>query len=349
MKKMNWRLVSVALLGGTLLAACGNDEDGGNDGLNGNGNGEESAEAEESDADTTTLRLAENHPDDYPTTIGNEAFAENVYEYTDGRYEVEVYAGGQLGEESEVIEQLQLGSLEIARVNSVPLTEFSDDIGVLLMPFLFEDEEQKWDHLLGDAGDDLLDTLDGSGLVGLTYYDSGERSFYNSERPVSSPSDMEGLQIRVQSSDLAIAIVEALGAEATPMEYGEVYSALQTGVIDGAENNFPSYYTSNHYEVAEYFTLAGYQGVPEVVIASEDFWQDLSEEDQEAFEQAARDSVDVQREAWAELTEESREAVIENGNELIEVDDLGEWQDAVEPVYDEFGDEYSEWIERFQQ
>lgn len=353
MSKKALSLFSTVFLTGVVLVACGDNEETTELNDNGSGNNtneevnnEENAEATE-DVETTTLTLAENQPEDYPTTVGAREFARLVEEKTDGRYEIEVYAGGQLGEESEVIEQVQLGSIDLTRVNAIPLTEFSDDIGVLAMPYLFEDEDEKWDHLLGDVGQDLLDTFEGSNLVGLTYYDSGERSFYNTERPLESPEDMEGLQIRVQSSDLAIAIVEALGASATPMEYGEVYSALQTGVIDGAENNFPSFYTSSHYDVADYFTVNGYQGVPEVLLASQSLWDELSEEDMQAFEEAAMESVDVQREAWAELTEESLAAIEENGNQLIEVDDIGEWREAVQPVYDEFGEEYGEWIDRF--
>ncbi|WP_449354497.1 TRAP transporter substrate-binding protein DctP [Virgibacillus natechei] len=338
---MNKKLValfSILFFVVIVLAACGGEsEDASSEEGNDDGSSEE----------TVTLTLAENHPDDYPTTVGDKKFAELVEEKTDGRYEIEVYSGGQLGEESEVLEQVQLGTIELARVNAIPLTEFSESIGVLSMPYLFEDEEEKWGKLNGEVGQDLLGTLDGSGLVGFTFYDSGERSFYNNVRPVETPEDMEGLQLRVQSSDLAIAIVESLGASATPMEYGEVYSALQTGVIDGAENNFPSYYTSNHYEVAEYFTVNGYQGTPEVLLGSQDLWDDLSDEDKEAFKEAAMESVDVQREAWAELTEEAREAVTENGSELIEVDDTEEWREAVQPVYDEYGDQYSEWIDRF--
>ncbi|MBP2079062.1 TRAP transporter substrate-binding protein [Oceanobacillus polygoni] len=331
MKKKAVTLVSVMIFVAIVLAACG--------GSSGAGNSDGSTE-------TTTLRLAENHPDDYPTAIGDKEFARLVEEKTDGRYVIEVYAGGQLGEESEVLEQAQLGTIDLARVNSIPLAQFSQDIGVLSMPYLFEDEDKKWEKLNGEVGQDLLATLDGSNLVGLAFYDSGERSFYNTKRPVENPEDMAGLKIRVQNSELAIDIVEALGASATPMEYGEVYSALQTGVIDGAENNFPSYYTSNHYNVSQYFTVNGYQGNPEVLLASESLWNDLSDEDKEAFREAALESVEVQREAWAELTEESREAVLEAGSELVEVDDISEWRDAVQPVYDKYGDQFGDWIDR---
>lgn len=329
-KAISLLLIAVAL----VLAACG----GGGDSAEGSSDG--------GDVEPTVLRLAENHPDDYPTAIGDKEFARLVEEKTEGRYVVEVYAGGQLGEESEVLEQVQLGTIELARVNAIPLTQFSQEIGVLSMPYLFDDEEAKWKKLNGEVGQDLLGTLEGSNLVGLAFYDSGERSFYNSKHPIEKPENMAGLKIRVQNSELAIDIVEALGASATPMEYGEVYSALQTGVIDGAENNFPSYYTSNHYNVSKYFTVNGYQGTPEVLLASESFWNDLSEEDKELFREAALESVEVQREAWAELTEESKEAVVEAGSELIEVDDISEWREAVQPVYDKYGEEFTEWIDR---
>lgn len=336
MKKKAVSLISALAFVVLILAACGggsSDSDAGGEDADGN-------------VETTTLRLAENHPDDYPTTVGDKEFARLVEEKTDGRYVVEVYSGGQLGEESEVLEQAQLGTIDLARVNAIPLAQFSSDIGVLSMPYLFDDEDAKWEKLNGEVGQDLLATLDGSNLVGLAFYDSGERSFYNTEHAVESPEDMAGLKIRVQNSELAIDIVESLGASATPMEYGEVYSALQTGVIDGAENNFPSYYTSNHFNVASYFTVNGYQGNPEVLLASESLWNDLSDEDKEAFREAALESVEVQRESWAELTEEAREAVVEAGSELVEVNDISEWRDAVQPVYDKYGEEFSEWIER---
>lgn len=336
MKKKTLSLFAMLLLAVLILAACGGGDSGSTDDSNGNSGSDE----------TVTLRLAENHPDDYPTTIGDKEFARLVEEKTDGRYKIEVYSGGQLGEESETLEQAQLGTIDLVRTNVTPVTQFSQEIGVLSMPYLFEDEEEKWDKLMGEVGEELLGTLEGSNLVGLAFYDSGERSIYNSSHPIATPEDMEGLKIRVQNSELAIDIIESLGASATPMEYGEVYSALQTGVIEGAENNFPSYYTSNHYNVAQYFTVNGYTGTPEVLLASQKLWDDLSDEDKELFREAAQESVTVQREAWADLTEEAREAVVESGSELIEVDDISEWREAVQPVYDQYGDQYSDWIDK---
>ncbi|WP_138420105.1 TRAP transporter substrate-binding protein [Aquibacillus sediminis] len=348
MNKKALSLISVMFIFVLLLAACGGsgEQTSSEDTGDSENTSEEQGSNEEAATETTVLKLAENQPEDYPTTIGAKEFARLVEEKTDGRYEIEVYAGGQLGEETQVIEQVQLGSIDLTRVNAVPLTEFNEDLGVLSMPYLFEDEETKWEKLNGEVGQELLGTFDGSNLKGLAFYDSGTRSFYNTERPLESPEDMEGLGIRVQNSDLAIDIVEALGGSAEPMEYGEVYSALQTGVIEGGENNFPSYYTSNHYEVAPYFTVNGYQGVPEVLLSSQKLWDSLSDEDKQAFQEAAMESVPVQREAWAELTEEARTAVEEAGSELLELDDVSEWRDAVDPVYEKYGDQYSEWIEK---
>lgn len=326
MNKKAMSLVMVVLLTVIMLAGCSE--------FNVNSEGK------------TTLILAENQPVDYPTTIGAREFARLVKEKTNGQYEIKVYHGGQLGDEKSAVELAQLGAIDFVRSNSTPLTEFNDQIGVLAMPFLFENEEKKWDMLTGDIGNDLLKTFAGTKLVGLAFYDSGERSFYNTVRPIQSPEDIEGLKIRVQSSELAIDIVESLGASATPMDYGEVYSSLQNGVIDGAENNFPSYYTSSHYNVATYYTANGFQGAPEVLLASEDTWDQIPEEDHAVFKEAAMESVEVQREAWSDLTEVSRETVTEAGSELTEIDDVEKWREAVQPVYDKYGDQYKEWLDK---
>lgn len=240
-----------------------------------------------SSEEAQTIILAENQVDDYPTSVGDYEFARLIEEKTNGRYKVEVYTGGQLGDEKSAIELMQVGAIELARVNGSPLMEFSESLGVLSLPYLFSDDEHKWEVLNGDIGETLLDGLSESNLQGLAFYDSGNRHFYNAIREVKSPEDLAGLKIRVQQSSLNIDMVEALGASATAMSYGEVYSAIQTGVIDGAENNFPSYYTTNHFEVAKYITMDGHSGVPEVLTASKAFWDTLSDKDKEIFKEAA--------------------------------------------------------------
>lgn len=329
MKKRLITLLLVMFLAITVLVACGDY-------------------SSKSSNKVTTLKLAENQPEDYPTTIGAKKFAELIKEKTNGRYEVDVYAGGQLGDEKSAVELLQLGAIDLTRVNATPLTEFSSDIGVLSLPYLFKNEEEKWEHLNGEIGRELLDTFEGTNLVGLAFYDSGERHLYNSKRAVETPDDLIGLKIRVQPSELAIDIFEAFGASATPMEYSEVYSAIQTGVLEGGENNFPSYYTSNHYEVAKYLTMNKYTGPPELLMASQSLWDDLNDEDKKAFREAALESVEVQREAWAELTQESIDAVTESGGEIFEVTDFSPWREAVEPIYDKYGAKYQKWLNKIE-
>lgn len=329
--KKFWLTLLVGLMA-VVMAACGGDE----------GNESESGSGEK----TITLKMADNHPDDYPTVVGDKEFARLVEEKTNGKYKIEVYSGGQLGDEKSVIEQLQVGSIDLSRVNVSPVSEFSKQIGVLGLPYLFEDDDHKWDVLNGEIGEDLLSSLEDAKLVGLAYYDSGARNFYNSKRPVSKPEDMKGLKIRVQQSDIFIELVKALGGSPTPMSYDEVYSGIQTGVLDGAENNFPSYYSSNHYEVAKYYTIDQHSNVPEVVLASASLWEKLDDDAKKAFKEAAMESQKVQREAWDKLTEESEKEILAAGNEVIEIEDPAEWREAVQPLYDKHGENFKEYLDK---
>lgn len=332
MKTKNLLTISVSLLlSASILSGCGSEKSNGN-----------------TTNKTVVLKLAENQPEDYPTTIGDKEFARLVEEKTNGRYKVEVYSGGQLGDEKSAIEQVQLGTIDLARVNASPLAEFSDEIGVLSMPYLFSSEKQKWDVLNGEVGKKLLDTLQSDGIVGLTYYDSGSRSFYTTKRPVKKPEDMKGLKIRVQQSELFMELVKSLGASPTPMSYDEVYSGLQIGVIDGAENNIPSYYSSHHYEVAKYFTVDKHTATPEVLIASKSLWDKLSDEDKKAFKEAAMESQKVQREEWEKLEKKSQSEIKKSGNKIIEIKNINEWRKAVQPVYDKFEKKYKKWIDEIQ-
>jgi len=292
------------------------------------------------------LKLAENQPEDYPTTIGVKEFARIVEEKTNGRIKIEVYAGGQLGDEKSVIEAVQLGGIDFARVNAQPLSDFAKPLRVLSLPYLFDDEEHLWKVLDGPIGEEILASLEDANMVGLAYYDSGARCFYNSKREVKTPADLKGLKIRVQQSELMVGLVEALGASATPMPYSEVYSALQTGVIDGAENNWPSYYSTSHYEVAKYFTVDNHTRTPEVLLASKALWDKLSDEDKKIIKEAARASEEVQKKAWKEYEQKAIEAVKAKGCVITEVEDLKAWQDAVQPVYERFGAEFKDLIER---
>lgn len=291
-----------------------------------------------------TFRLADDQPANYPTVTGDKEFAKLVSERTNGRIQIKVYPNAQLGDEKSVLEQVQLGAIDFIRVNSSPLANYSKKIGVLNLPYLFKDSTQEWNVLNGKIGQELLDSLSGAKLVGLTYYDSGTRNFYNTKHPVSKPSDLKGLKIRVQQSNIMVDLVNTLGGSATPLPYGEVYNALQTGVIDGAENNWPSYYSTNHYKVAKYFTEDHHTMNPEVVAMSQKKWNELSKSDQQIIKQAAVDSQKVQRAAWKALQDKAKAAVKANGNTVTQVTDIAAWQKAVQPLYDKYGNQYKDLI-----
>lgn len=298
-------------------------------------------------AQEITLRAADNQPEDYPTVVGLRAMADYLSENSDGRIEMEIFAGGQLGDERSTIEQAQLGVIDIVRTSTSPVGEFYAPMGVFSLPYIFRDQAHFEAVLQGDVGEELLAGLEAADLVGLAYYDSGSRNFYTTKTPIRSVDDLSGLRIRTQESQVVLDMMAVLGAEPVPMAFGEVYSSLQTGVIDGAENNLPSYGPSGvrHYEVAPYYTLDGHARVPEVVMISKASWDRLSPEDQALVREAAQASVPVEFEAWAALVEESRQAVLEAGSEVIEVD-TQPFQDAVQPLYEQYGSEYGDLLQR---
>lgn len=298
-------------------------------------------------AQDIVLRAADNQPDDYPTVQGLYFMADYLEAATDGRITLEVFSGGQLGDERSTIEQVQLGVIDMVRTSTSPVGEFYAPMGVFSLPYIFRGETHMWKVVNGPIGRELLDGLQEANLVGLAYYDSGSRNFYTTDTPVRSVADLSGLRIRTQQSQVVLDMMEALGAEPVPLAFEEVYSSLQTGVIDGAENNFPSYGPSGvrHYEVAPYFTLDGHARVPEVVMMSKSTWDGLDPADQMLIREAALASVTVQAALWDDLSNESREAVIEAGSEIITVD-VSEFQDAMGPVYEEYGAAYGDLVDR---
>ncbi|AFC27347.1 TRAP dicarboxylate transporter subunit DctP [Paenibacillus mucilaginosus 3016] len=329
LKKTVTVLSALAIAGG-LLAGCGAKETAGGT------EGEKKAEGKK-----YTFRLADTHPADYPTVIGDKKFAELVNERTNGRIKIDVFPGAQLGEEKAVLEQVQLGAIEFTRVSSGPLGEFSKGFGVFSLPYVFDSDQHLWKFLESEAGNKMLDSLEGAKMKGLAYYSSGARSFY-SRKPIASLADLKGQKIRVIQNKINIDLVAALGGSATPMPYGEVFSSLQTGVIDAAENNFPSYQSSNHFEVAKNMILDGHQRVPEVLLISQTAWNKLGEEDRKILKQAALDSVKTQREAWDKYEKEAEAKVRAAGATITEVKDLKPWQDAVKPVIEKYRADYKE-------
>ncbi len=300
-------------------------------------------------AQQITLRAADNQPADYPTVQGLMHMAEYLEAASDGRITMEVFPGGQLGDERSTIEQVQLGVIDIVRTSTSPVGEFYAPMGVYSLPFIFRDEAHMWKVVMGPIGLELLEGLRAADMVGLAYYDSGSRNFYTANTPIRSVADLQGLRIRTQQSQVVLDMMDALGADPVPLAFGEVYSSLQTGVIDGAENNYPSYGPDGvrHYEVAPYFTENAHSRVPEIVMISASTFDRLSEADQALVREAALASVPVQAALWDALVEKSKQAVIEAGSEIIQVD-IAEFQDAMAPVYAKYGEAYGDLLQRIQ-
>ncbi|WP_104205457.1 TRAP transporter substrate-binding protein [Billgrantia saliphila] len=279
------------------------------------------------------------HPPGYPNTEALEAFAESVTERTEGRVTVQVYNNGVLGDQPDAIEQTRSGALDFANFNMGPMGPIVKETNVLSLPFLFSSIEHMHEVMDGEIGQQFADALAEKNLIALSWFDSGARSLYNTERPVHTPEDMQGLKIRVMNNDLYVEMIEALGGNATPMAYGEVYQALKTGVLDGAENNYPSFESSNHYEAADYYSLTEHLIIPECLCIAKASWEALSPEDQEIVREEAIKASELQRQLWVEGSQESRQIVLDAGIEINEVEDKAAFQEKMEPVYSAFIEE----------
>ncbi|WP_206105417.1 TRAP transporter substrate-binding protein [Paenibacillus thalictri] len=351
MKKLMTGAVATVVLASMMLAGCGSagnskPSSGGASSAGGAGSQPAAGTAAkpEDKKPSLTFRLADTHPPDYPTVMGDKKFAELVSQKTNGRIKIDVYPSSQLGEEKAVVEQVQLGAIEFTRVSSGAVADFNKPMGVFSLPYIFDSEEHEWKFLNSADGNKLLDGMSGSKLIGLAYYDSGARHFY-SRKPVKSVADIKGQKIRVIQNKINIDLVESLGASATPMPYGDVFSALQTGVIDAAENNWPSFDTSNHYSVAKNMILDGHQRVPELLMMSKAAFDKLSDEDKKIVKQAALDSVQYQRDEWKKFEKKSEEKIRAAGVTITEVKDVKPWQDAVKPAIDKYRAEFKDVLE----
>ena len=287
-------------------------------------------------ADPLMLRTANNHPEDYPTGLAIKYMGTLLEKWSDGEIAIKLYSGGQLGEEKDTLEITIFGGIDLNRINMAPLNSIVPETNVLALPFLFRSTAHLRKVLDGPIGDEILDSFESYGLIGLAYYDSGARSFYNNKRSIYSPSDLNGLKIRVQNSALSVAMVNALGANPTTMEFGQVYESLLLGTIDGSENNWPSYESTGHYEAAAHYTLTKHTMMPEVLVMSKHRWQKLTEQQQSLIRRAAKASVPYMREKWDKRVEMSRDKVIRAGVEIIENPNLSHFSDAMTPVYEKF-------------
>lgn len=282
------------------------------------------------------LLSSDTHPTGYPTVEAVGEMGRLLVERTSGRLDIRVYAGGQLGAERDTLEITSFGGLDLNRVFMSPLNAIEPDTTIPSLPFLFQSKEHMRRALDGAPGRAILDRLEPHGLVGLCYYDSGERSFYNTKRPILTPADMKGMKIRTPNSDMSVAMINATGANATPMDLGEVYQSLVQGVIDGAENNWPSYESGRHFEAAPYFSLTRHTMTPEVLLMSKARWDKLSSADRELVLACAQESVPFMRKLWDARVEASRQRLLEAGVKENEVADREAFVKLMKPVYDQF-------------
>jgi tripartite ATP-independent transporter DctP family solute receptor len=280
------------------------------------------------------FRAADIQEENYPTVQALRFMDQLVTQGTGGRHRIRVFHSRQLGEENQTIEQTRVGAIDMNRINVGAMGNMAPILNVLALPFLFRSIDHLYKVVDGPIGDEILEALEASGLIGLTFYDSGARSIYTTTRPVNMIDDLSGLRLRVQQSDLMDRMVKALGAEPVGLAYGQVLTALQTKLVDGAENNFPSFISAGHYKAARYYTVTQHTMSPEVLIMSQRAWAELSSEDRIIFREAARKSSQYMREEWLERERRSEQQAIEAGVSVISKINRKPFEDATKPMRD---------------
>lgn len=283
----------------------------------------------------TEFRSGDIHPDDYPTVLAVRHMGETLSKATGGKHSIKVFSKSALGIEKDTIEQTKLGAIAMTRVNVAPMNNICAATMVPTMPFLFRSTEHMRKVLDGAIGEEILKDCEAQGFIGLAFYDSGARSMYTVKKPVKTLADAKGLKVRVQQSDLWVSLLEAMGANATPMPFGEVYTALKTGLVDAAENNYPSYESSRHFEVARFYNKTEHSLAPEILLFSKKIWDTLSADEQKQIRAAAKESVTYMRKLWDEREEKSLAIVKAAGVQIVDVDKAS-FQAAMKPVYDKF-------------
>ncbi len=282
-----------------------------------------------------TLRLAHGLDVNHSVHKAMVKMGEDLEAISGGNMTLKIYPSQQLGTERECLELLQIGSLDMTKVSAGVMENFAPKMKIFGLPFLFRDRAHSFKVLDGPIGQKLLDDGEKYWLKGLAYYDAGSRSFYSKEKPIHSPEDLNGLKIRVMESVSAMNMVNSLGGSATPISWGELYTSLQQGVVDGAENNPPSFYLSRHYEVCKYYTLDEHTVLPDVLISGTHLWNKLSEQEKGWLQEAVDGSVDYQRKLWAEAEAEALAAVKKAGVEVI-IPDKTLFSKKVESLYDDY-------------
>ena len=284
---------------------------------------------------TKVFRLADNQPDGYPTVLGDQAMAAYVALKSTGAMKIEVYNNSVLGDEKTTIEQTQTGAIQFIRVGLNPLSSLNPIMNALAMPFLFRDRAHMFKVLDGPIGQEIAESLQNQNLLGLCWLDAGFRNFYNSKREVKTPADMQGLKIRVQESALMMDMVRYLGASPTPMAYDQVYPGIQNGVIDGAENNWPSYITAAHYEVAKFFTVDGHMSSPEMILVNTGVWNKFTDAEKKIVKDGAMEGAKVERAAWLDAEQKYEQQARASGCTITDLtpEQHKLFEDALAPLY----------------
>lgn len=279
------------------------------------------------------LKLGHSLPISHPVHQALEYMNSRVEHYSNGELAIKIYPSGVLGSEVQSLEQLQQGVLAMTKTSAAALESFVDEMKVFGLPYLFHDESHYWQVLDSELGQRLLASLEPKNLRGLTYFDAGSRSFYTREKVIHSPKDLEGLKIRVMNSRMAMDVVTALGAKPTPISWGELYTALAQGTVDGAENNPPSFVSNRHFEVAGNLSLDEHTRIPDVLVISQIIWQQLNDREQGWLQQAANDASLYQRELWQTETKQALDEARSRGTKIIHLDKTP-FKEKVEGIYD---------------
>ncbi|QGQ45180.1 TRAP transporter substrate-binding protein [Metabacillus sediminilitoris] len=316
LKKIFLSIIVCALLVG-ILSSCSNTASG--------------------DENSVTLRLAHNQSETHPVHKSLVEFAGLVEEKTNGSIKVQLYPNGQLGSEREVIELTQTGAVDVAKVSASALESFNEVYSLFSLPYLFDNKEHYYSVMNSDIAQDIYQTTDKIGFIGLTFYDSGIRNFYTKNTPIMHPDDLKGLKIRVQPSATAIEMIKLMGGAPTPMSFGEVYTAMQSGVIDGSENNETALTDNNHGEVAKQYSYSEHSIVPDILIMSNEKWQELTEEQKQAISEAAKESTAFHKIVWDEAIETAVKDAKEKGV-TFSTPDKEPFQKAVQPLHEKFSE-----------
>jgi tripartite ATP-independent transporter DctP family solute receptor len=301
----------------------------------------------------TVLKASDVHAAGYPTVVAVENLGKKLEQATSGRVSVQMYPAMQLGGEKEAIEQAQVGAIAFARVSVGALGPVVDDLNVFNMPYVFRNTAHMQQVIDGPIGQELLDkvTNSGKGLIGLCWMDAGARNFYDTKKPIKTVADLKGLKIRVIGNPIFVDMANAMGGNGVAMGYDQVFSALQTGVVDGAENNPPSYVFDNHYQVAKFYTIDEHLIVPEMLVFSKKAWDGMSKEDQALLLKFAKEAQQEERTLWVAYEQQAMDKAKAAGIQIIQVSDADKkaFQDAVKPVWDKYGPKYAATVKRIQE